>query len=134
VAIRLSRTFILRKLHQLTGIMPLGFFLLEHFYTNSKALSGAADFNAAVKDLQSIPYILFVEIGGIFIPLIYHAVYGMVITIEMRPNNLHYPYARNWFYTIQRMTGIILFFFIAILLRKSRQNANSDYKDQAPNT
>ena len=113
MAIRLSRTFVLRKLHQLTGIMPLGFFLLEHFYTNSKALTGAADFNSAVKDLQSIPYILFVEIGGIFIPLIYHAIYGMVITIEMRPNNLHYPYARNWFYTVQRVTGIILFFFIA---------------------
>ena len=112
MAIRLSRTFILRKLHQLTGIMPLGFFLLEHFYTNSKALNGAADFNSAVKDLQSIPYILFVEIGGIFIPLIYHAVYGMVITVEMRPNNLHYPYARNWFYTVQRVTGFILFFFI----------------------
>jgi len=92
--------------------MPLGFFLLEHFYTNSKALTGAADFNSAVKDLQSIPYILFVEIGGIFIPLIYHAVYGMVITVEMRPNNLHYPYARNWFYTVQRVTGFILFFFI----------------------
>ncbi len=112
MAIRLSRTFILRKLHQLSGIMPLGFFLLEHFYTNSKALSGAADFNNSVKDLQSIPYILFVEIGGIFIPLIYHAVYGMVITVEARPNNLHYPYARNWFYTIQRVTGVILFFFI----------------------
>jgi succinate dehydrogenase / fumarate reductase cytochrome b subunit len=45
-------------------------------------------------------------------PLIYHAVYGLVITVEARPNNLHYPYARNWFYTIQRVTGIILFFFI----------------------
>ena len=112
MAIRLSRTFVLRKLHQLSGIMPLGFFLLEHFYTNSKALTGAADFNDAVKDLQSIPYILFVEIGGIFIPLIYHAVYGLIITAEARPNNLHYPYARNWFYTIQRVTGIILFFFI----------------------
>jgi len=92
--------------------MPLGIFLLEHFYTNSKALAGEAAFNGAVKDLQSIPYILLVETGGIFIPLIYHAVYGLVITAEMRPNNLHYPYARNWFYTIQRVTGIILFFFI----------------------
>jgi succinate dehydrogenase / fumarate reductase cytochrome b subunit len=113
LAIRLSRTFVLRKLHQLSGIMPLGIFLLEHFYTNSKALTGAADFNNAVKDLQSIPYILFVEIGGIFIPLIYHAVYGLVITIEARPNNLAYPYPRNWFYLIQRITGMILFFFIA---------------------
>src|ERR1700687_4152973 len=92
--------------------MPLGFFLPEHFYTNSKALYGQADFNSAVKDLQSIPYILLVEIGGIFIPLIYHAVYGLVITVEARPNNLNYPYPRNWFYTIQRVTGMILLFFI----------------------
>lgn len=112
MAIRLSRNFVLRKLHQLSGIMPLGIFLLEHFYTNSKALAGATDFNNAVKDLQSIPYILFVEIGGIFIPLIYHAVYGLFISLEMRPNNLNYPYPRNWFYTIQRVTGFVLFFFI----------------------
>jgi succinate dehydrogenase / fumarate reductase cytochrome b subunit len=113
LAIRLSKTFILRKLHQLTGIIPLGVFLLEHFYTNSKALSGAADFNNAVKDLQSIPYIVLVETVGIFIPLIYHAVYGMVITVEARPNNLAYPYPRNWFYLVQRISGVILFFFIA---------------------
>ena len=112
MAIRLSRTFVLRKLHQLSGIFPLGIFLLEHFYTNSKALDGAEHFNNAVRDLQSIPYILFVEIGGIFIPLIYHAVYGLVITMEARPNNLAYPYPRNWFYLVQRITGVILFFFI----------------------
>lgn len=108
-----SRTFILRKLHQLSGIVPLGVFLLEHFYTNSKALAGADSFNKAVADLQAIPYILLIEIGGIFIPLIYHAVYGLVITMEARPNNLAYPYPRNWFYLIQRITGVILFFFIA---------------------
>lgn len=112
MAIRLSKTFVLRKLHQLSGIFPLGIFLLEHFYTNSKALSGPQDFNNAVRDLQSIPYILFVEIGGIFIPLLYHAIYGLVITVEARPNNLAYPYARNWFYLIQRITGVVLFFFI----------------------
>ena len=112
MAIRLSRTFILRKLHQLSGIFPLGIFLLEHFYTNSKALAGADQFNKAVADLQAIPYIVLVETVGIFIPLIYHAVYGLVITVEARPNNLAYPYPRNWFYLIQRITGVILFFFI----------------------
>lgn len=102
----------MRKLHQLSGIVPLGAFLLEHFYTNSKAMTGPGDFNKAVADLQSIPYILFVEIGFIFIPLVYHAVYGLVITVEARPNNLYYPYPRNWFYLVQRITGVILFFFI----------------------
>ena len=81
MAVRLSSTFVFRKLHQLTGILPLGVFLLEHFYTNSKALGGGVDaagkpipgsqlFNEAVADLQSIPYIIFVEVFGIFIPLI----------------------------------------------------------------
>jgi succinate dehydrogenase / fumarate reductase cytochrome b subunit len=112
MAVRLSSTFVFRKLHQLSGIIPLGVFLLEHFYTNSKAMTGAGDFNNAVKDLQSIPYVIFIEIGGIFIPLIYHAVYGLFITWEARPNNLAYPYPRNWFYTIQRVTGMTLFFFI----------------------
>ncbi|MEJ7618368.1 MAG: succinate dehydrogenase cytochrome b558 subunit [Pyrinomonadaceae bacterium] len=112
MAVRISRTFLLRKLHQLSGIVPLGLFLVGHFFTNSKALGGAEKFNEAVGDIQDIPYLIFVEIFGIFIPLVYHAVYGMVITWEARPNNLSYPYPRNWFYSIQRITGIILFFFI----------------------
>src|ERR671917_1621359 len=115
MAIRLSRTFILRKLHQLSGIVPLGAFLLEHFYTNSKAVNpqtGEKAFNDAVEWLQGIPYILLGEITFIFIPLLFHAIYGLFITWEARPNNLAYPYPRNWFYTIQRVTGIILFFFI----------------------
>ncbi len=113
----------LRKLHQLSGIVPLGAFLMEHLYTNSKAAHptrGVADFNQAVGDLQAIPYVLFIEIGLIFIPLLYHAVYGLFITWETRPNNLSYPYPRNWFYTIQRATGIILFFFILFHLLNFR--------------
>src|SRR5918998_5370615 len=123
MAVRLSRTFVLRKLHQLSGIVPLGAFLLEHLYTNSKAAHperGVADFNQAVADLQAIPYVLFIEITFIFIPLLYHAVYGLFITWETRPNNLSYPYPRNWFYTIQRITGVILFFFILFHLLNFR--------------
>jgi succinate dehydrogenase / fumarate reductase cytochrome b subunit len=87
---------------------------------NSNPLLGERHFNEAVSDLQQIPYILFVEIGFIFIPLLYHALYGLFITWEMRPNNLKYPYARNWFYTVQRVTGIILFFFILFHLLNFR--------------
>jgi succinate dehydrogenase / fumarate reductase cytochrome b subunit len=139
MGIRLSRTFVLRKLHQLSGIVPLGLFLLEHFYTNSKALAGPVDFNKAVVELQGIPYLLAVEIFGIWIPLIYHGVYGLVITSEARPNNLLYPYARNWFYTIQRITGVILFFFITFHMLNFRfglipglnNQAVAYYPDQA---
>ena len=115
----MSRHFVLRKLHQLTGILPLGVFLLEHFYTNSKAMGSIAAgktgeqlFNEAVAELQSVPYILIVEVFGIFIPLIYHAVYGLIITFQARPNIGAYDYGRNWMYLLQRITGVILFVFI----------------------
>jgi succinate dehydrogenase / fumarate reductase, cytochrome b subunit len=112
MAVRLSRSFVLRKLFQLSGIVPLGAFLLEHFYTNSKAVVGPEAFNKAVIDLQAIPYVLLLEIFGIFLPLTFHAVYGLFITWEARPNNLAYKYARNWFYLVQRATGGFLFLFI----------------------
>ena len=52
------------------------------------------------------------EILGIFVPLIYHAVYGLIITYEGRPNVGAYRYGRNWMYFLQRVTGVILFVFI----------------------
>lgn len=112
MAIKLSKTFLLRKLHQLTGIVPLGAFFFVHMFTNSKAMSGAKVFNEAVEDIHHIPYLLFVEVFGIFLPLLFHSVYGIFISAEARPNVGNYAYGRNWFYLFQRITGIFLFFFI----------------------
>lgn len=108
---KISNTFLLRKLHQITGIVPLGAFFLVHMFTNSKSMSGDKVFNDAVADIHHIPYLLFVEIFGIFLPLLFHSVYGVVISGEARPN-FNYGYGRNWFYIFQRVTGVFLFFFI----------------------
>jgi succinate dehydrogenase / fumarate reductase cytochrome b subunit len=110
--IRFSNTFLLRKLHQLTGIVPLGAFFLVHMWTNSTALNGAASFNEHVQTIHDMPYLLFIEIFGIFLPLIFHSVYGILISAEAKPNALNYGYARNWFYIFQRVTGVYLFFFL----------------------
>jgi succinate dehydrogenase / fumarate reductase, cytochrome b subunit len=112
MAIKFSRTFLLRKLHQLTGIVPLGLFFFVHMFTNSKAMNGEASFEKAVQDIHDIPFLLFLEIFGIFLPLIFHSVYGVIISSEARPNVLGYNYGRNWFYFLQRATGIFLFAFI----------------------
>ena len=110
--IRFSNTFILRKLHQVTGIVPLGVFYFVHIYTNSTAMSGARVFNEHVQDIHNMPYLLFIEILGIFVPLLYHSVYGIIISREARINVGHYSYARNWFYLTQRISGAFLFFFL----------------------
>jgi succinate dehydrogenase / fumarate reductase cytochrome b subunit len=123
MAIRFSKTFLLRKLHQLTGIVPLGLFFFVHMFTNSKAMSGAKVFNDAVEDIHHIPYLLFVEIFGIFLPLLFHSVYGIFISAEARPNVGSYGYGRNWFYLFQRVTGVFLFFFILFHLLNLRFGA-----------
>ncbi len=112
MAIKFSNTFLLRKLHQLTGIVPLGLFFFVHMYTNSTAVNGAKVFNDHVGGIHEMPYLLFIEIGGIFVPLLFHSVYGILISAEAKPNVLNYGFARNWFYIFQRATGIFLFFFI----------------------
>lgn len=112
MAIKFSRTFLLRKLHQLTGIVPLGLFFFAHIFTNAKAMNGEKVFNEAVEDLHHLPFLLFIEIFGIFLPLLFHSVYGIFISAEAKSNVGNYSYGRNWFYVFQRITGIFLFFFI----------------------
>lgn len=112
MAIKFSRTFLLRKLHQITGIVPLGLFFFGHIFTNAKAMNGAAVFNDAVADIHHIPFLLFIEIFGIFLPLLFHSVYGIFIAAEARNNVGNYGYNRNWLYVFQRITGIFLFFFL----------------------
>ncbi len=120
MAIKISTTFLMRKLHQITGIVPLGIFFFTHLYTNSTALAGAKVFNEHVEGIHSIPYLLFVEVFGIFLPLVFHSVYGIFISAEARSNVSNYGYGRNWFYVFQRVTGVFLFFFITFHLLNLR--------------
>ncbi|REJ79075.1 MAG: succinate dehydrogenase [Acidobacteria bacterium] len=109
---KLSTKFILRKLHQITGIVPLGIFFAVHMFTNAKAMNGPEVFNDAVADIHHLPFLLLIEIFGIFLPLAYHSVYGLFITREARNNISQYGYGRNWLYVFQRVSGIFLFVFL----------------------
>jgi succinate dehydrogenase / fumarate reductase cytochrome b subunit len=120
MAIKFSNTFLLRKLHQLTGIVPLGIFFFVHMYTNSAAMNGAKSFNKHVQDIHDMPYLIFIETFGIFIPLLFHSIYGILISTEARPNAIGYGYARNWFYIFQRVTGVFLFVFLLFHLLNLR--------------
>ncbi|RMH31797.1 MAG: succinate dehydrogenase [Acidobacteria bacterium] len=81
-------------------------------FTNSKAMYGEKVFNDAVADIHHLPFLLFIEIFGIFLPLLFHSVYGIFISAEAKVNVFNYNYARNWLYVFQRVTGVFLFFFI----------------------
>lgn len=113
--------FLLRKLHSLTGIIPIGVFLIEHMFTNSAAFFGGRDgFNSKVHFLHSLPFLTVLEIVGIFLPLAFHAAYGLKIAFEAEHNPVLYPYMGNWRYTLQRLTGYIAVLFIIVHLLKYR--------------
>lgn len=105
-------SFLLRRLHSLSGIIPIGAFLVEHYISNTEAMKGPAAYNATVKFLNSLPFVLFLEWGLIFLPLLYHALYGFYIWFRGDSNVSSYPWMGNWMYTAQRWTGGIAFAYI----------------------
>jgi succinate dehydrogenase / fumarate reductase cytochrome b subunit len=103
-----------KKLFELTGIVPIGAFLIEHLYSNFQAVGpgGAQRFDTIVRDLQTNPIVIFAEIFAIGLPLLYHAGYGLFVARQARPNNGSYGYMRNWTYFLQRASGVVLIFYI----------------------
>ncbi|MFO0973610.1 MAG: succinate dehydrogenase cytochrome b558 subunit [Phycisphaerae bacterium] len=112
--------FLLRKLHSLSGIVPIGAFLVEHLLTNSMAFRSKWKFNEDVHWIHNLPFLLIVEVLFIFLPLLFHACYGIRIALTAEPNPTTYPYLSNWRYTLQRVSGYIAFVFIIVHLLKYR--------------
>ncbi len=107
-----GHSFFWRRLHSLTGIVPIGAFLIEHIVSNFETVNGPLAYAKQVLFLNSLPLVRVLEWGLIFIPLAYHALYGVFIAIRGRSNVNVYPWAGNWMYLSQRVTGIIAFLYI----------------------
>lgn len=112
--------FLLRKIHSLTGIVPIGAFLIEHMLTNSMAYFGPERFNKSVHALHELPWLTGLEVFGIFLPIAFHAIYGIRIALTAQPNTGAYPYMANRRYTLQRVTGYIALVFMIVHLLKFR--------------
>jgi len=123
-----AHSFFWRKLHSLSGILPLGIFLMVHMFINSMATLGQEDFNRGVSLLHSIPYLWFLELVLIFIPILYHAFYGIWVVYLTRNNITNYRYFRNWLFYLQRVSAIITLLFVTwhvVVLRFSEGFINS---------
>jgi succinate dehydrogenase / fumarate reductase cytochrome b subunit len=105
--------FLIRRLHSLSGLIPVGAYLVIHLLTNASILDDAGTFQRAVYTIHSLNSVLWVvEWVFIFLPLIFHAVVGFWIIAGGVPNTGSYPYKTNFGYTLQRATGMIAAVFI----------------------
>jgi succinate dehydrogenase / fumarate reductase cytochrome b subunit len=107
-----DRQFWTRRLHSLSGIVPIGGFLAFHLFENYQATRGADAYNEMTHKLQTLPFAVAAEILIIAVPLVFHGVYGLFVTGTASPNPITNRYFRNFMYTLQRVTGVIVFAFI----------------------
>lgn len=105
--------FFNRKLHSLLGVIPVGLFLVQHLFINHYILVSEESFNRAAEFMESLPLRFFLEVAFIYLPLLYHAIYGLYIAFQAKHNVLNYGYFRNVMFMLQRITGVLLIIFIA---------------------
>jgi succinate dehydrogenase cytochrome b subunit len=106
-------SFWLRRLHSLSGIVPVGAFLFEHILiSNASAIGGPAAYARQVRFLAGLPLVPVLELFGIWLPILFHALYGFYIWYRGETNVREYPWTGNWMYTVQRWTGGIAFAYI----------------------
>jgi len=118
--VTVERHFWLRRLHSLSGIVPIGGFLAFHLYENYTATRGPDAYNKMTRTLQELPFAVPMEIAIIIVPLLFHGIYGLFVTSTAKPNVTSSPYVRNWMYFLQRVTGVIVFAFILFHLWTTR--------------
>lgn len=107
--------FILRRLHSLLGLLPIGAFLVFHLWENSQSRLGADHYNREVVGaLQRLNYLPLLELLLIALPLLFHAGYGMLIAHQCRPELRRYPYVRNWLYWLQGLSGVGILAFLLL--------------------
>lgn len=105
--------FLIRRLHSLCGLVPVGAYMCVHLVVNMTVQESPAKFQTAVYGIHSLGSMLpVVEWGFIFIPLLFHAIFGVVIIKGGLPNTTKYAYASNYRYTLQRISGMVAFVFI----------------------
>jgi len=100
-------SYFLDKLQSLSGVIPIGAFLLEHFWSNSYALVSVQKYNDVSVELQSIPWRIIVEACVLWLPILFHGFYGIYIWWMGKSNAIGHPWMANWLWVLQRWTGII---------------------------
>ncbi|MCU7843801.1 MAG: succinate dehydrogenase [Candidatus Thiodiazotropha sp. (ex Monitilora ramsayi)] len=105
--------FLLRRLHSLLGLLPVGGFLIFHLWENSQSRFGPAHYNEQVVGwLQGLNYLTLLEIFVIALPLLLHAGYGLLILRSGHNEWRRNPWLHHRLYLLQRISGIAILLFL----------------------
>lgn len=128
--------FLIRRLHSLSGIVPIGVFLIAHLVTNSSIVWGKMGLRGERPELShtqggvyyfqkevsfintSVPHLLLIEVT-LWAAIAFHSVLGLVYARQGCFNTARYAYQGNRRYAWQRITGYVgvvyIFYHVATL-------------------
>lgn len=101
-----------RRLHALTGVIPLGVFVVVHLFVNATALGGALRFDRVMGRLAASPIEPFVTLLFVGLPLAYHALYGIRRVMRAPADAEQSGYKRPRLDVLMRLTSVVMFVFV----------------------
>jgi succinate dehydrogenase / fumarate reductase cytochrome b subunit len=116
-----------------------GGYILVHLLVNATLIQdlGAKDFSRSVyqeqvNKIHGLPFLEFIEYGMIILPLTFHTLYGLYVTFSGQQNLGNYGYGKNWAYTLQRVSALVIFLFAAfhVVSMKGGLNWLGDFFNQ----
>jgi succinate dehydrogenase / fumarate reductase, cytochrome b subunit len=117
MAVSLTKeNYVLHRIHSLTGVVPVGYYMAQHLALNTFSIGGASSFNSVIEFFEGIPkhILLSMEVGVIWLPMLFHAIYGIFIAARAENNYFatKYKFAHNRMFWLQRASGIAIFAFL----------------------
>ncbi len=114
-ALWIKHYHLIRRLHSLSGIIPVGMFVCMHLFTNfqmAPAMVGKeSSFQHEVEFIHGMPALLWIEIS-LWASIGFHAALGLVYTFTGKSYVQRYKYQDIYRYMLQRVTGMIALVFI----------------------
>ena len=103
--------FLMRRIHSLTGVVPVGLFLIYHLYLQLYLHSGAEIYNNEVNSFYDSPLAIWTLVFVVYIPLFFHSFLGILLIFEstVQPSYTYYSHLLYW---LQRISGIGVLLFI----------------------
>lgn len=109
----------MRRLFSLSGVLPLGVFLVIHMMANGRALVGEAAFSETVRRMRAVPGIFAIELLLVFAPLVFHAAYGVWLIATRRALAEPSPYPPT-LRSLHRVAGVVALVYIGYHLYEYR--------------
>lgn len=108
-----------RLLFSLSGVFPLGAFLIAHIAVNALALRSDTAFASAIRVVHRIPALALFEWLFVFAPLLLHGAVGLWLVVTRTPLAEASPYPGSLRIAV-RATGVAALAFIALHLNEFR--------------